>query len=227
MAYSYNKNYVVSYYDLLKSGKRTVKRDKPVVMEYRSSSDPSKVEKTVEVDSYDEVTGAGWAGAIGVGTSIGKGIGDAVGGYITAKAAAAQYAAQASISTDNAYFAQMGVEQAFRAGEAQLAAIGMKQADTKARQRVAFAANGIAIGVGSSAEQLASTDVQAEADKLTAQQNALAAAWGYRRQRMMSFAEASANRLMARTSKSVGRTNMYAGLASTALNAWAGFNGMS
>lgn len=166
-----------------------------------------------------------YGGAAGIGYGIGKGVGDALSAYITARGTAAVLAAQASITEDNGYFAQMGVEQAFRAGEAQIAAVGMKQADVKAQQRTAFAANGIAIGVGSAAEQAASTDIQAEVDKITAQQNALAQAWGYRRQRMMAFAQAKGQRIMADATRSAGRTQMLGGIASTAAQAVGGFMG--
>ncbi len=168
-----------------------------------------------------------FVGKAGIGYSIGKGAGDAVASYITARGTASALASQASVTKDNGYVAQMGVEQAFRAGEAQIAAIGMKQADVKAQQRTAFAANGIAIGVGSAAELAASTDLQAEVDKITARQNALAQAWGYRRQRMMSFAQAEGQRIMANATKSAGRVQMFAGLASTALQAAGGFASIS
>lgn len=169
-------------------------------------------------------TGA-MVGALGIGLEVGQGIGEAVGAYISAKATAASYAAQASISRDNAYAAQFGVEQSFKQGEAAVASIGYKQAETKARQRVAMAANGVAIGVGSSAEQLASTDISAEQDKLVAQQNALSQAWGYRRQRMVGLAQARGAEIMAHAAKSAGRVQMYAGLAATAIGAAGGYYG--
>lgn len=174
-----------------------------------------------------EITKAGAVGAVGVGIEIGKGIGDAVGTYLLSKARAAQLNASAAISEDNARVAQFGVEQAFRAGEAQVAKVGYEQSMKKAQSRNAFAANGIAIGVGSTAEHLASIDIEAEVDKLTAKQNALAAAWGYRRQRIMGFAQAEGDRIMARATKSAGRVSMYSGLATTMMKAWAGYAGAS
>ena len=178
--------------------------------------------------SYTEektLTTSGMVGAVGVSMQIGSQIGEAIGGYINAKASAAALGSQALIAEDNAKVMQFGVEQAFRAGESQLAAIGYKQAETKAAQKVAFAANGISIGVGSSAEQLASTDLQAEVDKITARQNALAQAWSYRRQKMMSIAQAKGARIMANATTKAGRVSMYAGLASAAMGAWAGMAG--
>ena len=218
--YTYRTQYGVDYYKLFRNGRTPIK-----TKAIYSVGEPNTRVKIGEETTGGELTASGWAGAAGIGMEIGKGVGEAIGGYITAKATASVLRAQASISEDNARVAQFGVEQAFRAGETQLAQIGYKQAETKARQRVAYAANGIAIGVGSSAEIMASTDIEAEVDKITARQNALAQAWGYRRQRMMSFAQAEGNRIMAKATMSAGRANMYAGLASTALSAWAGFSG--
>ena len=218
--YTYHTQYGVDYYKLYREGRTPIKK-KAIY----SIGEPDSRVKIGEETTGGELTASGWAGAAGIGMEIGKGVGEAIGGYITAKATASALCAQASVSEDNARVAQFGVEQAFRAGETQLAQIGYKQAETKARQRVAYAANGIAIGVGSSAEVMASTDIEAEVDKITARQNALSQAWGYRRQRMMSFAQAEGNRIMAKATTSAGRVNMYAGLASTALSAWAGFSG--
>lgn len=170
-----------------------------------------------------EDTTAQVAGAAALGAKIGSEIGSAVGTGITARGAASALSSQAAVTEDNAHVAQFGVEQAFRYGEAQIAQIGRKQAETKARQRVAFAANGLALGVGSTAEVAASTDINAEMDKDTARMNALMRAWGYRRQRMMGFAQAKGQRLMARATRSAGNATMFAGLAGTALNAWAGY----
>lgn len=218
--YTYHTQYGVDYYKLYRNGRTPIQKQA-----IYSTGEPNTRVKIGEKTTGGELTASGWAGAAGIGMEIGKGVGDAIGGYITAKATATALRAQAAISEDNARVAQFGVEQAFRAGELQLAQIGHKQAETKAQQRVAYAANGIAIGVGSSAEAMASTDLQAEADKITARQNALAQAWGYRRQRMMAFATAEGNRIMAKATTKAGRVNMYAGLASTALSAWAGFAG--
>lgn len=210
------------YWAMLRDGYKTV--DVPIVSREVTTSGES-VGSSTTVQSK-QLTGRGAVGAVGVGMAIGSQIGKAVGGYITAKGQASALRSQAAISEANAQVAQFGVEQAFRAGEAQVAAIGLKQAETKAAQRNAFAANGVAVGVGSSAEVMASTDLQAAVDKMTAKQNALAQAWGYRRQRMMSIAQAEGQRIMAGATTRAGRVGMYAGLASAALGAWAGFSGV-
>lgn len=181
-------------------------------------------EDVAQTGSEMRLTPAGVVGALGIGLSLGKGFGDAVGGYLTARDTASALNAQASVSEDNARLAQMGAEQAFKAGEYQMAMIGQKQAETKAKQKAAIAANGIAIGVGSAAEQTASTDISATQDKIIAQQNALMQAWGYRRQRMLSFARAEGMRKIASATRSAGLVNMAAGIAGTAVGGWAGYS---
>ena len=215
MSTYYNHSYATpDYWKLFRNGRSPV---------YKVQPGPGMSEEVVQTG--EKLNASGYAGAVGIGMQIGQGVGQAIGGYIEASAAATALRAQAAITEDNAYVAQFGVEQAFRAGEAQLAQIGYKQSETKARQRVAYAANGVAIGVGSSAEVMASTDIQAEVDKANARVNALQQAWGYRRQRMMAFAQAEGNRIMAKATTRAGRVNMYAGLAATALSAWAGYAG--
>lgn len=227
------------YWGMLKAGQRTV-TDYKTVTDYGPVTGQSPVQnkgaamtEDLEVigthqevaGTHTELTGAGYAGAVGIGYQIGNGIGKSVGAYITAKGQAAQLKAQAGISEDNARLAQFGVEQAFRAGEMQIAQIGEKQAEVKARQRTAIAANGIALGVGNTAEVTASTDIKAEQDKIQAEINALSMAWGYRRQRMMGFAQAKADRIMAKATKDAGRGMMIGGLISTAASAVGGAYG--
>ena len=231
MASIYFDNGQPNYWAMLKAGQRTVTDyvQQEGHWDYSQQGDFGNalwVEgEKVAVGTHTETTGAGYAGAAGIGYQLGNGIGKAVGAYITAKGQAAQLKAQAGISEDNARLAQFGVEQAFRAGEAQVAQIAYKQAQVKARQRTAIAANGIALGVGNTAEVTASTDIQAEQDKIQAQINALSQAWGYRRQRMMGFAQAKADRIMAKATKDAGRGMMIGGLISTAASAVGGAYG--
>lgn len=128
---------------------------------------------------------------VGGGISLGSAIGQAVGGMYSAWKGAKtnKYVAQAQadIAKNNQTIAQMGAESAFRAGQAEIAKLTLAAGKKKASQRAAYAANGVALGVGSSAEQTASTDIIKEVDKDTAQMNALASAWGYRRQQTQYY----------------------------------------
>ena len=223
MATSYYNPWVgPDYWGMLREGYRLV--DVPIES-HEITTDGKAIDSSTTIRAH-QATDRTAIGAIGVGTSVGRSIGNAVGGYLEARGKASALRSQAAVSEANARVMQFGVEQAFRAGEAQVAAIGLKQAETKAAQRNAFAANGVAVGVGSTAEVMASTDLQAAVDKMTAKQNALAQAWGYRRQRMMSIAQAEGQRVMASATSRAGRVGMYAGLASAAMGAWAGFSGV-
>ena len=128
-------------------------------------------------------SGPGWAGQMAMGLSVGQAIGSVYSAFSSAKAQKYALNKQAEIMENNRQIAQMGAESAFRAGEAQIAQLTYKAGQRKASQRAAFAANGVAMsGGGSYAEVMASGDIMKAIDKDTAQMNALANAWGYKRQ---------------------------------------------
>lgn len=125
----------------------------------------------------------GFFGSMSIGMSIGQAIGGVYSAFAGASATKHAMARQAEIMEDNRKLAQMGAESAMRAGDAQIAQITYQAGQRKARQRAALAANGVDMtGGGSYAEVLASGDIMKEIDKDTAKMNALASAWGYKRQ---------------------------------------------
>lgn len=126
----------------------------------------------------------GVVGGISMGLSIGQAIGGMFAAYTQSKTSKYIAEKQAQIMRDNQAIGQLGAESAFRAGEAQIAQLTYEAGQRKARQRTGYAASGVALGSGSAAEVMASTDVMKELDKNTASMNALANAWGYRRQAM-------------------------------------------
>lgn len=133
-----------------------------------------------------------WQNAAG-GASIGMAIGQAVGAMYSAwesgKTQKYVLNKQAEIQKINREMAQLSAETAFRQGEAQVAQLTYKAGQIKAKQRTAFAANGIKGTSGSASEVMASTDIMKEVDKLTAQMNALQAAWGYKMQGYQASAQ--------------------------------------
>ena len=133
-----------------------------------------------------EATTASSAGVLGnlsIGLSLGQMVGSIYGAFASSSAQKYALKKQAQIMEDNRQIAQMGAESAFRAGEAQIAQLTYKAGQRKASQRAALAANGVAMtGGGSYAEVLASGDIMTAIDKDTAEMNALANAWGYKRQ---------------------------------------------
>lgn len=134
--------------------------------------------------SGSETKGSGAAGSFGnimLGASIGQAISGVYSSIVGAKALAYTQKKQAEIEADNAEIMRMGMEQAYRQGEAEIAKLTQRAGQIKASQKAVAAANGIAVGVGNSREIEASTELQKQMDVATARMNALQAAWGYNR----------------------------------------------
>lgn len=127
------------------------------------------------------------------GASIGMAIGQAIGGMYSAwkggKTTKYVMQKQAEISEANRQMAQLSAESAMRQGEARVAQLTYRAGQIKAKQRTAFASNGVRLGTGSTAEVAASTDIMKEIDKSTAEMNALSAAWGYKQQALQASAQ--------------------------------------
>lgn len=142
-------------------------------------------------------SGAGFnlSGALG-GAMIGLAIGNAIGGmysaFKTAKTTSYTQKMQAQIAQNNQQIMNMGKELAYRQGEIEIGKLTQKSAHTKAKQRVGAASSGVAVGVGNSAEIMASTDVHKAQDRWTLEMNALQAAWGYSRKANEYGAQSSA-----------------------------------
>lgn len=88
--------------------------------------------------------------------------------------------AQADIAKINADTMNLHYQQRLFAAEGEYQRETMQAAQVKARQKVSLAANGVAIGVGSAAEQLASTDIVKKINLNRLESNAKSEAWGYR-----------------------------------------------
>lgn len=127
------------------------------------------------------------------GASVGLAIGQAIGGMYSAwkggKTTKYVMQKQAEIAEANRQMAQLSAESAMRQGEAQVAQLTYRAGQIKAKQRTAFASNGVRLGTGSTAEVAASTDIMKEIDKSTAEMNALSAAWGYKQQALQASAQ--------------------------------------
>lgn len=124
----------------------------------------------------------GAVGGVGLGLAIGQLIGGAISAYSQSKTASVVSKAQERVARANQKIAQLGAETALRTGESQVAQITYNAGQTKARQRAAFAANGVALGEGSVNDVLTTTDALKELDVRNTQMNALANSWNYRRQ---------------------------------------------
>ncbi|WP_289639715.1 hypothetical protein [Turicimonas muris] len=88
--------------------------------------------------------------------------------------------AQADIARINAKTMEDQYAQRLFAAESQYQQETMRAGRVKQQQKVALAANGLAVGVGSAAELQASTDIIKKIDLQRIESNAKAEAWGYR-----------------------------------------------
>lgn len=133
----------------------------------------------------------GVGGGLSIGMAIGQAIGGAFSAYTQSKTSGYVLKQQRKILEANKAVAQMGAESAMRAGESQIAQITYQAGQTKAKQRANYAASGVALGDGSVRDVLTTTDVLKKLDTRTARMNALASAWGYRRQALGYGSQAS------------------------------------
>ena len=88
----------------------------------------------------------------------------------------------ANIARLNAQMMEWQAQGRLRSNEKDQVRLTMQAGNTKASQRAALAANGIAVGEGSAAELQASTDIIKEIDSNQLTENARREAWGMRMQ---------------------------------------------
>jgi hypothetical protein len=113
------------------------------------------------------------------GTGLGMGV---VGSLYGAQSNKNNLTHQAAMDDINARLSERGAQATLLAGERQQQGVRLNTAKIKSSQRVAMAANGIALDSGTAINNLTSTDVMGEMDAINVQTNALSAAWGYRTQ---------------------------------------------
>ncbi len=104
---------------------------------------------------------------------------------------------QANIARLNAQMMEWQAQSRLSANEKDQVRLTMQAGQTKASQRAALAANGIAVGEGSAAELQASTDIIKEIDSNQLTANARREAWGMR----MQAAQYEGQALMAEAQK--------------------------
>lgn len=131
----------------------------------------------------------------GWGSLISQGVANTItafGSFATQKKTNAALRSQANIARINADLMERKYQATLANAEKAITRQTMAAGRTKHSQRASLAANGIAIGEGSAAEQLASTDFLKEVDKNQAQANAVSEAWGYRWAKNNALAQARA-----------------------------------
>ena len=128
-------------------------------------------------------------GGLSVGMALGQALGSVYGAWKGGKTLDYVMKKQAQIAENNRQMAQLSAESALAQGTAQIAQITYRAGQLKSKQRVGYAQSGVAIGDGSSAEVMASTDVMKELDAGTARMNALSASWGFKNAALQANAQ--------------------------------------
>ena len=138
------------------------------------SSEPSS--------SFDSVSGGNAAGYAGMVTSISAAVTGAVSNYYAAKSQKQQLEYDQFMSMLNSSIQSMAAKQEIIKGQRAEQSLRLNAASFRAKQKVALAANGVALDEGSAKEILQTTDYMTELDATTIQENALRSAWGYETQ---------------------------------------------
>lgn len=147
----------------------------------------------------------------------------AVGSFFSAQSQKSNLQFQAAMGKINANLAEQSAQSVLRVGQQQVGQITLRAGAIKSAQRVAFAANGIALDSSSAVQQLTSTDLMKEMDVNTVTANAVRSAWGYRTQGVNALNDsmlksASANSI---SPVAAGAGSLLAG-AGSALSNWYG-----
>lgn len=131
--------------------------------------------------------GTGLGAIAGLVTSIIGGVTSVVGAYQYADRMKKNMEFQSVVSAFNARMSAINLElsektaqQYMRAGEQAQAQISLKAAKVKGAQKASQGARGVQIGVGSAAEEVATTDLMKEIDRNTINANATREAWNQR-----------------------------------------------
>lgn len=126
--------------------------------------------------------GTDWTGIAGLVGQAAALTGQFAGSFYSAKSQKNNLRHQARMAQINAQIAELGAKQELARGQAEYGRHTLSAGHLRSAQRVAAAANGLALNEGSAAEMLAATDVMKELDAQTIEENALRNAWGYRSQ---------------------------------------------
>lgn len=116
------------------------------------------------------------------------------------------------VAQEQQKMAELAAQDAIRQSQVKIGEISRKASQVKSGQRVAMAANGVALSSDTVAEVLTTTDVYKQESIAIEEQNGIRSAWGYRMQGLNAVNQASS--LMANTS-----SPFLAGLAGAANSA--------
>lgn len=147
-----------------------------------------------------------------LGASVASGVAGAAGAQQTAKANAASAQYRAAVARNNAQIAQINAKMSVEAGEAKSTEQSFRTAGLLGQQKVAQAASGLDVNVGTPVDVRASTAELGRLDQLTILHNAAKEAWGYENQANNFMAEAGLQDMTARNAKKAGDISAFTSL---------------
>lgn len=153
-----------------------------------------------QVSMATEGGGFSGLGTVSMASSIVTGAANIYSAYQSAKTQKAMYEIQEEMAQINQRIAERQAQSALRQSEFKIAAITLRAGQIKSSQKVSLAANGVALGKGTAAEVMASTDLMKEIDVNTERLNGIMSAWGYRFKGLGYQADAMEARLKASSS---------------------------
>jgi len=128
-------------------------------------------------------TGSGFnMGSIGIGLQAAAAVQQGFAAYYSAAAMKRQLEFQAEMDVINARMAERTAQSVLRAGEFAQGQVSLKDGKVKSSQRASQGARGVVLGEGSAAEEVATTDLMKELDRLTININAVQQAGAARTQ---------------------------------------------
>lgn len=104
------------------------------------------------------------------------------GAYFQAKSQKSNLEFQADMAAINARMAERSAQSILEAGQKEAGVVSMRAGKVMGAQKVSQAARGVQMGVGSAAEEIATTQLMKEQDMLTINANATRQAWAARMQ---------------------------------------------
>lgn len=144
---------------------------------------------SISQSAIDAVEGSGFSLSANQLSMYGSAVGavsSIVSGIFDSKIQKTQLKMQKRAAEFNQRQAERAAQSALMASQARIGAISEEYERRKSSQKVAMAANGIVLGVGSAAEVTASTDIQKERSIANEYMNGYREAWGIRMQGLNS-----------------------------------------
>lgn len=127
-------------------------------------------------------TGSSFGAYVGPAMAAIGAIQSAIGAYQSVQSVKSNLEFQAEMAEINSRMAERTAQSILRAGEWEQGRTSLRAGKVKSAQRASQGKRGIQMGVGSAAEEIATTDLMKETDRFTINANAVQQAWAARMQ---------------------------------------------